>query len=152
MNNRGHDSYHESRDIEGQLQPGVHKRFGGWLWIFLIGCILVGISDLIVCILSPTPINLTMVPVLTFLRVRVAVSLLRISPVALRDVKIFLVSMFVASAFNLLRASVLPAAEFNSDDLQNLRAIGVRGLLSTVIWALYFQRSRRVRDTFGANL
>jgi uncharacterized membrane protein len=128
------------------------KRVGGWIWIFLMGCVIGGLSDVFVCILSPSPINLFLVMILLILRALVVTTVLKVSPHAIRNVKIFLIAMFIASVINLIRAFTLPPTQFNETDLQNLRAIGARGLLSTVIWAQYFRNSKRVKDTFGMNL
>ena len=150
------DQERESSDVspvkEGQLRPEVTKYVCGWLWVFSHRLFPRWNLRFDRLYFEPKPINLMLVTILMALRVRVAVSLLQTSSGALRDVKIFLISMFAASVINLLRASLLSPTEFNSTDLQNLRAIAVRGLLSTMIWALYFQKSRRVRTTFGTNL
>jgi len=128
------------------------RRLSGWLWFFIVTCILGCIADLVATILVPSPLNILLTCIIAALRVIVIISVCRLSASALGKVKILLIVFFMVSVLNIFRSYTLSPTEFDPKSLENLGFSGARGLVYTVIWASYFQRSRKVKILFGRNL
>jgi hypothetical protein len=131
-------------------ESGISKgKIGGWLWVFVVTCGLAGLVQLVSVVVFPDPLNIATVVIMLILRLRAIVSLIRVAPGALRDVKILFVALFVALAIQLLWVT-WEAAQGNGTS--DLRSGDVSGFFYFVLWAGYFHQSKRVLATFGKNL
>ena len=138
---------------EETLEKEAILEVGGWLkWFCIQLCILGPLFDLAACINNPTPFTIFFLIAFTAFRVYVAISIFKKSPKAIRNVKLYLVAVFLIGALLIGMGAILSTGPDSQKDVNEAFKEGFRSLVSAIIWSLYFQRSHRVRQTLGRNL
>jgi hypothetical protein len=126
------------------------QRVGGWLLFFCISTtILTPLGNLPTLVQTATlgsPWALYNFILMAFSLV-VGIAVWQVSPSAIPLVRAYFIAL---AMWELLRISYVVVTAGSSMDLQ--MALRIRTLIWVVVWAAYFQKSQRVRATFGRNL
>jgi hypothetical protein len=118
---------------------------GGWLLLFCIGAaIIVPLTNLVEGIGSTSAATKVICFVLTVIAVGTGVALWTKKPYALTLVPVYLVALFLVGVLAVVGSVI-------SRDVSQ-SPIGLRTVIYSFIWFLYFRMSRRVKATYGRNL
>ena len=125
-------------------------RVGGWLLFFCIStAILTPLANLVTLVRTAevgSPWALYYFGLMA-LSLVVGIAVWQVSPSAIQLVRAYLIAL---AMWELLRISYVVITAGSSMDLQMV--LRIRTLVLVVLWAAYFQKSQRVRATFGRNL
>ena len=126
---------------------------GGWLLLFCIATTV--FSPLLIgaeVIQNPNDTFVVLVDIsLAALSIYTGIAVWRVRPNAFKMLKVYFIVTAVLAALN-IAGSLVSKSDTSTDSPDNSIVMGLRSLFAIIIWGLYFHRSRRVRDTFGANL
>ncbi|MGC8551136.1 MAG: hypothetical protein ACP5M4_15770 [Acidobacteriaceae bacterium] len=126
---------------------------GGWLLLFCVGLAIVAPAlDVIHAFQNPLLLSLTLLMMIAAYQLFVGVLLWKVAPGALGNLKVYFIAVVVLGVVCLGAGMAVLASPRLSLYSGRFLLDGVRALLSTLLWWLYFHKSRRVRNTYGRNL
>jgi hypothetical protein len=129
---------------------------GGWLLFF---CISLTILDPLYSVIqaigdpriSQNGLAIVMILCIAGFSIYTGFLLWKVRPDALKVLKGYFIFLFALACIGILGSF---AVSFTTDTLTAIESLATQAarLVSVAIWALYFKKSRRVRNTFGRNL
>ena len=136
----------------GGVEDTLHG-VGGWLLLFCVGLAMVAPAvSLIRALQNPSLLSLAFIVLIASYQIYVGALLWKVTPDALGTLKVYFIVVSVLGVVLLGGGMAMLAVPRLSRFSERLLLDGARTLLSTLIWWLYFRKSRRVRNTYGRNL